>query len=119
MSAGRQGPERRVAERNEASLPVEFRCGQVSGKGRMVNISLSGACIEEVNQPLRGEEGQLTLYLTSLRSQNKVEVPAEIVRYTETGGFAVTFLSLGVRALCIFRAVLASAEAASSKQELD
>ena len=58
--------ERRIAERYDAYLPVEFRCGSIHGKGRLMNASLAGARIEAVTgQPFPGEEIRLFLWLPS------------------------------------------------------
>ncbi len=97
--------ERRVAERYDACLPVEFCRGSIHGKGRLLNASLAGARIEAVTeQPFPGEEIRFFLWLPS--SLESVELSAQVVRHTETGGFAVRFHKLDIAALRILRTAL-------------
>ncbi len=110
--------ERRVAERYEACLPVEFRCGSIHGKGRLLNASLAGARIEAVTgQPFPGEEIRLFLWLPS--SPESVELSAQVVRHTETGGFAVRFHKLDIAALRVLRTALPRVQELSYKRDSD
>ncbi len=108
--------ERRVAERYRARLPVEFRCESRGGEGSMLDVSLAGARIEQVTtRPPPGVELQLLLRLP--QSTSAVELSAQVVRHTETGGFAVRFHKLDVGALRILRSALPRVEEMSMKGE--
>ncbi len=94
--------ERSVAERYPASFPVEFHCGDLVGYGTVMNISLSGARIEEVNHlPLLGKRLKILVCLD--QAKEPVELSAVVVRYTENEGFAVRFPDLDVRWLRVLR----------------
>ena len=101
--------ERRGAERYEIRTTVEFRCAILTGKGFMFDVSLSGARIEEVERrPLVGE--QLRIVLPFGSPDKPYWLAAEVARHTPTGGFAVRFLNLDMRALGILRRLLPRAE---------
>ncbi len=86
-------------------MPVAFRCATLTGKGYLLDISLSGARIEEVDQrPLVGD--RLRIVLGSGPSPGPDWVPAEVVRHTVTGGFAVKFYEIDVRVLGILRGLM-------------
>ena len=86
-------------------MPVEFRCATLTGKGYMFDISLSGARIEEVDQrPLVGDRLRIVFGLGLSTSPDWV--PAEVVRHTVTGGFAVKFYKIDVRVLGILRGLM-------------
>jgi hypothetical protein len=85
-----QGPTRAV--RSAVKVPAEFIGGGVSGSGRIANLSISGARIEESDE--RPEVGTpLVVQLFPLPGVVPLHVFAEVVRATETGGFAVRFRS--------------------------
>ncbi len=108
--------ERRVAKRDGARLPVEFHCGVLLGYGTMIDISLSGARIEEVDRrPPVGKKLKLLLRLS--QSNGSLEVPAEVVRHTESGGFAVRFPDTNVQVLRILRSFLDLLAGLSEKQD--
>lgn len=116
MSTRRGRRERRAAGRYGAHLPVELHCGLWIGYGSITDVSLSGARIELVSyRPLPGKRVRILLCLD--QAQSPVELPAEVVRFTETEGFAVRFLDLDVGMLIILRAVLARVEELSAKQD--
>ena len=94
--------ERRVTERYPAILPIEFHRGVLVGYGNVMNISLSGARIEEVNyRPLLGKRLKLLVCLD--QAKEPVELLAEVVRYTESEGFAVKFPDLDVLHMILTR----------------
>ena len=102
-------PERRGAERYETLTTVEFRCAILTGKGSLLDVSLSGARIEEVERrPLVGERLRIVLPFGSPDGPDWLG--AEVVRHTPTGGFAVRFLKVDMRALSILRRLLPRAE---------
>ncbi len=108
--------ERRVSERLSVCVPVEFHGAVVIGKGTMVNGSLSGASIEQVTRlPARGQGLRLLLHLA--RSKGPLEVHGEVIRHTETGGFAVRFCELDAQTLRVLRTVLPRVEELSEKPE--
>ncbi len=108
--------EQSVAERYPASFPVEFHCGDLVGHGTVMNISLSGARIEEVNHlPLLGKRLKILVCLD--QAKEPVELSAEAVRYTENEGFAVRFPDLDVRLLRIMRMILSRIDELSEKPE--
>lgn len=101
----RRGRERRGAERYEIRTSVEFRCAILTGKGSLLDVSLSGARIEEAERrPLVGE--QLRIVLPSGSPDKPDWLAGEVVRHTPTGGFAVRFLNVDMRALGILRRLL-------------
>ncbi len=94
--------ERRVTERYPAILPIEFHRGVLVGYGNVMNISLSGARIEEVNyRPLLGKRLKLLVCLD--QAKEPVELLAEVVRFTESEGFAVKFPDLDVLHMILTR----------------
>ena len=106
--------ERRVAARYDALLPVKFRCDSVVSEGTLVDMSLIGARIEEVDRrPPPGK--RLDLYLTG--SDSLVEVPVEVIRHTETRGFAVRFCEPDVRVLRILSTILPRLEELRKRQD--
>lgn len=106
--------ERRGAQRYKARVPVEFRCATLTGKGYMFDISLSGARIEEVGQrPLAGDRLRIVFGLGLPTSPDWV--PAEVVRHTVTGGFALRFYKIDVRVLGLLRGLIARVEGLSLK----
>ncbi len=108
--------ERSVAERYQALLPVKFRCDSVVGEGTLVDVSLVGARIEGVDR--RPPPGQrLELVLCMAGSDSLVEVPVEVIRHTETRGFAVRFCEPDVRVLRILRTILPRLEELCKRQE--
>ena len=110
------GQERRVSQRFSACVPVEFHGAVLAGKGNMVNGSLSGARIEQVTQlPARGQGLRLLLYLAP--SNGPLEVHGEVIRHTETGGFAVRFCELDAQIVRVLRAVLPRVEELFQKSD--
>ncbi len=108
--------ERRVAARYHALLPVKFRCDSVVSEGILVDVSLVGARIEGVDRrPPPGKRLDLVLRLAA--SDRLVEVPVEVIRHTETRGFAVRFCESDVRVLRILRMLLHRLEELSEMQE--
>ena len=80
----------------------------------MVDGSLSGARIEQVTRlPARGQGLRLLLHLAP--SKGPLEVHGEVIRHTETGGFAVRFCEFDTRTLRVLRAVLPRLEELSQK----
>ncbi len=101
--------ERRGAERYETRTAVEFRCAILTGKGSMLDVSLSGARIEEVERrPLVGEQLRIVLPFDSV--DKPFWLAGEVIRHTPAGGFAVRFLNVDMRALGILRRLLPRAE---------
>ena len=108
--------ERSVAERYQAILAVKFRCDSVVSEGTLVDMSLVGARIERVDRrPPPGKRLELVLRLAG--SDSLVEVPVEVIRHTETGGFAVRFCEPDVRVLRILRTILPRLEELSKRQD--
>ncbi len=86
-------------------MPVEFRCATLTGRGSLQDVSLCGARVEEVDRrPLVGD--RLRLVFGPGSSEYGSWVPAEVVRHTVTGGFAVKFYDLDVRIMGILRRLL-------------
>jgi hypothetical protein len=84
------GPTRAV--RAAVAVPADFVGGGISGSGRLRNLSISGARIEGSEH--RPEIGTpLVVQLFPLPGVMPLHVFAEVVRETETGGFAVRFRS--------------------------
>ncbi len=86
-------------------MPVEFRCATLTGRGCLQDVSLCGACVEEVDRrPLVGD--RLRLVFGPGSSEYGSWVPAEVVRHTVTGGFAVKFHDVDVRVMGILRRLM-------------
>ncbi len=108
--------ERRLAARYHALLPVKFRCDSVVSEGTLVDMSLVGARIEGVDRrPPPGKRLELVLCLAG--SDSLVEVPVEVIRHTETRGFAVRFCEPDVRVLRILRTILPRLEEICRRQD--
>ncbi len=109
--------ERRGVERYLALLPVKFHDGALAGYGTVMDISLSGARIEEVtHRPLPGKK--LKILVCFDQTREPVELPAEVVRYTRNEGFAIRFPD-DVGVLRSLRMILARVEELSEKQSRD
>jgi hypothetical protein len=77
----------------------------LSGIGKMWDLGSCGARIEQVDWvPRIGT--RLTLVLARLNRQSMIEMDVEVVRATETGGFAVAFIAMDSRAECGLHAIL-------------
>ena len=106
--------ERRVVERYLALLPVKFHDGALAGYGTVMDISLTGARIEEAtHRPLPGKRMKILLCLDQAREP--VELSAEVVRYTGNEGFAVRFPDLDARVLRVLKVILSRIEELSQK----
>lgn len=79
------------AQRQEVRVPAAYVAGGgFLGNGRIRDLSVSGARIEEVDaRP--GVGTPLVLALSPLPGVTPVKMFAQVVRATETGGFAVEF----------------------------
>lgn len=77
----------------------------LKGRGWLTDVSLCGARIEEVEKrPLVGD--RLRLVFGSDASEDSPWVPAEVVRHTVTGGFAVRFYDVDMRVMRVLRELL-------------
>lgn len=76
----------------------------LTGRGWLTDVSLCGGRIEEVEKrPLVGD--RLRLVFGPEASEDSW-VPAEVVRHTVTGGFAVKFYDVDIRVMRVLRALL-------------
>ena len=85
------------------------RPAALEGTGKIRNISRGGALIDEADQRL--EPGaQIKLRFSFLEDSIPVEVPAEVIRETETG-FAVEFKKLSHRTRAVLGMAIAKLRA--------
>jgi CBS domain-containing protein len=82
--------DRRGAPRVRVSVPVGVEVGGLCAEGQICDISVSGARIETSSvAPPVGTDVQVTFVLGA--DAPPFEVPAQVVRQTRKGGFAVQF----------------------------
>jgi len=78
------------ARRTDLEVGALFAAGGLQGRGRVTNISLSGARVERSDaEPPIGTS--MVVALSTMPGRSAVKVFAEVVRRTDTGGFAVRF----------------------------
>jgi hypothetical protein len=86
-------------KRFSARVPISvigIEVGTLCGTGRIYDVSATGLRVEECGiVPAVGESTKLTFVLSV--EQPAFEVQAQVVRHTETGGFAVTFVAVEPR----------------------
>jgi hypothetical protein len=86
---------RRFSDRVPISV-IGIEVGTLCGTGRIYDVSATGLRVEECGiVPPVGESTKLTFVLSV--EQPAFEVQAKVVRHTETGGFAVTFVAVEPR----------------------
>ncbi len=106
--------QRRVQQRYELRIPVDYQSSGREGKGLLWNISSSGARIEQASVSMQlGTEVRLTLAF--FPGAAPVALLGEVVRETESG-FAVRFLDLGQRVQKLLRVALPRAAAFAAKR---
>ena len=94
-------------QREQIRVSAGFEGPQISGQGRTRDISASGARIEEINsRPPIGTP--LVLRLLMFPNQHALTVGANVVRQTESGGFAVEFDASDDRTRGLLHLALAS-----------
>ena len=87
--------ESRKAERVPISS-IGIEAGTVCGVGRIYDVSATGLRVEECDvRPPLGDHTRLTFVLSV--DQPAFEVEAQVVRHTESGGFAVSFVAVEPR----------------------
>jgi hypothetical protein len=104
------------AHRYPVTIIVVFCDERASGGGRIWDLSAAGARIEEVNY-LPRIETRLSLVFAPLNRNVAIEISAQVVRWTETGGFAVRFCAMDDQAEALLLATLNEA-ALLAKSEL-
>lgn len=88
--------DRKTAARFLFRVPVDLEVGRETGQGRIHDMSQTGARVEE--STLRPDVGaKLRLRFRFYEHSPPIAVQGKVVRTTETGGFAVTFVSLDAR----------------------
>ena len=87
----------------------------LEGTGRVSNISKSGALLEDVD-PLVMPGSSIKLRLSFLEDSIPVEIPAEVIRNTETG-FGVEFKKLNPRTRAVLGMAIAKLRAAGENDE--
>lgn len=95
---------RRVAPRYDLRAPVEYSFSDLRGEGVVWNISSSGARIDLAYPPVASGT-RLRLRFSFYPGSFETELPAEVVRRTETG-FAVRFESLDEKQAKVLRLAL-------------
>jgi hypothetical protein len=96
---------KRAKERVEMRVPVEFRGRRTQGRGFILNISESGALVEDA-EPLVVAGGRIRLRFAFFEDSLPVEIPASVVRETASG-FGVQFSGLDARLKSVLALVIA------------
>ncbi len=87
----------------------------LEGTGRVRNISKSGALIEDADEVVM-PGSSIKLRLSFLEDAIPVDIPAEVIRETETG-FAVEFKKLNPRTSAVLGVAIAKLRASGEDQE--
>ena len=80
----------RERERVNANIPVDFTGDAASGKGRIVNLAVSGCEIESETGPAL--DAHLTLHLHLPRQEEPLIIALGVVRWTKAHHFGVEFV---------------------------
>jgi len=95
-SPAASGIDRRTAPRYIFQVPVTIQAGRAGGKGRVHDMSSSGARIEDAD--LKCSEGtRVRLRFRFFKDSPPMELSGEVARVTATGGFCVHFGKLDPR----------------------
>ncbi len=89
--------------RHEIRAPVAYWGANLEGGGTIANISYSGALIEPASRSAVPGTS-LRLFVSGMEFTS-VEVASEVVRTTPSG-FAVCFVDLGPKTLCLLSQLL-------------
>jgi hypothetical protein len=80
----------RERERVHTNIPVEFTSDRLSGRGRVINLAVSGCEIESETPP--PAETHLTLHLHLPRQQDPLVIALAMVRWAKAEHFGVEFV---------------------------
>ena len=94
-------------QREQVRVLAAFEGPQISGRGTIRDISTSGARIEEIDDR-PGIGTPLVVQLFMFPNQHPVTLVANVVRETESGGFAVEFDGLDDRTRSLLHLTLTS-----------
>ncbi len=96
---------RRIAPRYRLEVPVRISTDQRRGEGTTGNMSASGVLVENSN--MRPPDGlKIELKFAFFPNSPPISILAEVVRTTESGGFAARFCDLDWRMQRVLRAIL-------------
>ncbi len=96
---------RRIAPRYRLQVPVRISDSQRKGAGTTADMSASGVRVENSN--IRPPDGlKIELRFAFFPNSPPIKISAEVVRTTETGGFAARFYDLDWRMQRVLRAIL-------------
>jgi hypothetical protein len=94
--SGPAEPDKKRAPRFLFQVPVEIELGRESGRGRVEDMSKSGARIEQPT--IHPEPGaKVKLRFGFFKNSPPIAVSGTVVRTTDTGGFGVVFANLDPR----------------------
>ena len=100
-----EGRRNRAHDRYPVTIIVAYGDERASAVGRIWELSGGGARIEEVNY-LPQIQARLTLVFAPLNWTVTIDIGAEVIRWTETGGFAVRFCAMDNKAEVLLLATL-------------
>ncbi len=96
---------RRIAPRYRLNVPVRISANHRKGEGRVEDMSASGVRVENSN--IRPPDGlKVVLKFAFFPNSPPISISAEVVRTTESGGFAARFFDLDWRMQRVLRAIL-------------
>jgi hypothetical protein len=96
------------SERHKVSVPAAFAEGRSERSGRLLDLSETGMRIEGIESP-PAVGTHLRLSVSPLPNVPPLELEGEVVRLTETGGFAARFRPADDATERLLRLVLMSA----------
>lgn len=100
-----EGRRTRAHHRYPVTITVAYADERASGVGRIWELSSGGARIEEVNY-LPQIQTRLSLVFAPLSWNETIDIEAEVIRWTENGGFVVRFSAMDSKAEVLLLATL-------------
>ena len=113
-SSGDGASNSRTRRRIDVSFRVEYTGRNVRGHGVVKNLSLTGALVEQA-EPTLIAGGSIVLQFSFFDESLPVEIPAKVVRETETG-FAVHFGGLDRRVQQLLAVAISRAQGKLEKK---
>ena len=109
---------RRIAPRYRLEVPVRISTDQRRGEGTTADMSASGVRVESSN--IRPPDGlKIELRFAFFPNSPPIRISAEVVRTTESGGFAARFYDLDWRMQRVLRAILPTVGAGKVEDPYD
>ena len=119
MAGDPRTPKRdaRSTGRVPVRFPVRFFGRHVEGTAQALNVSATGALLEDA-EPLLIAGGKIRLRFSLAPDALPIDVAAEVVRETETG-FAVRFTGMDGRVRAVLKTAVSKALRALEERETD